>query len=151
MDTPSNPIDTRRCDDIPLPIVRLNRWTIAIAVAAGLALRAPWITTGIFLVVAPAALWGSRASLIYALGCRIYARANLTAPTEDRRLMRFNNALAASMLGAGQIAFLLHQPIAGWALCIATAVAALVALAGFCFGCFLFYRFKLARYRLFGT
>ena len=31
------------------------------------------------------------------------------------------------------------------------ALAAAVALAGFCFGCFLFYQFKLNRARLFGS
>ena len=46
--------------------------------------------------------------------------------------MRFNNILAAIILGLA-------------------ALAAAIALAGFCFGCFLFYQFKLKRARLFGT
>ena len=64
--------------------------------------------------------------------------------------MRFNNSIAAILLGSAQIAFLLGAPIAGWILSGCVAVAAAVALAGFCFGCFLFYQFNLQRFRLFG-
>ena len=42
------------------------------------------------------------------------------------------------LLGGAQIAFLLGAPIAGWALALMVAAAAGVALAGFCFGCYLY-------------
>jgi hypothetical protein len=70
---------------------------------------------------------------------------------EDPRLMRFNNALAAIILGTAQLAFLFHAPLIGWIFSGLAALAAAVALAGFCFGCFLFYQFKLNRARLFGS
>jgi hypothetical protein len=40
--------------------------------------------------------------------------------------------------------------VVGWALSLAVAVAAGVALAGFCVGCFLYLRFNMYRHRLFG-
>lgn len=63
---------------------------------------------------------------------------------EDRRLMRFNNAIAATMLGLAQVAFVAGLPVAGWALAVMVAVAASVALAGFCLGCFLYTQLRLA-------
>jgi hypothetical protein len=39
----------------------------------------------------------------------------------------------------------------GWFLALMVAAAASIALAGFCIGCFLYYQFKLQRFRLFGT
>ena len=57
--------------DIPLPIVGLNRITILLGVIVAVALRAPWITTALFLVVALAAAAFGRASLIYAIGSRV--------------------------------------------------------------------------------
>jgi hypothetical protein len=136
---------------IPLPIVRLNRITIVLGVIVAVALQAPLITTALFLVVALAAAFGRRASLIYAIGSRIF-RARENGPgDEDPRLMRFNNALAAGFLGIAQIAFAFHAPLLGWIFAGFTALAAAIALAGFCFGCFLFYQFKLNRYRLFGS
>lgn len=136
---------------IPVPIVTLNRACIAGGVALGVLLRQPLITTALFALIAPAALFGSRGSLVFAIGTRLFARANATAEREDRRLMRFNNALAAIALGLAQIAFIARLPVLGWIFSCVVALAATIALCGFCVGCFLFFRFKMARYRLFGA
>jgi hypothetical protein len=136
---------------IPMPIVQLNRWVNVVGVLAALIFREPLITTALFAIMAPAALFGSRGSLVFQIGKRAFAKANATAETEDRRLMRFNNALAAIMLGIAQICFALHATPLGWLFCCMVLLAASVALAGFCVGCFLFFRFKMARYKLFGA
>ena len=81
-------------------------------------------------------------------GKRLLAAQNATAEREDRRLMRFNNSIALILLGLAQVAFVLGAPQAGWVLAGLVAVAAAVALAGFCLGCYLYYQFKLYRYRL---
>ena len=139
------------CDDIPMPIVTLNRWCLVTGVLAGLLLRQPLLTTGLLLLLLPAVIWGQRASLIFQVGRRLFTRRIATAEREDRRLMRFNNTIAVTLLGGAQIAFLTDSPILGWALSLAVALAATIALLGFCVGCFLYYQFKLNRYRLFGS
>ncbi len=136
--------------DIPLPIVLLNRWTLLLGVIAAVVLQQPLITTALFLILGSAALFGSRGSLIYQIGSRVFARWNATAETEDRRLMRFNNSLATIFLGIAQIAFLAHAPLVGWIFSSFAALAAAVALAGFCVGCYLYLRFNIARFQLFG-
>jgi len=136
---------------IPLPIVRLNRLTILLGVILAYVLHIPLITTAVFIIVALAAAFGRRASLIYRIGTLLLHPDESAADGEDPRLMRFNNALAAIILGAAQIAFALQVPLLGYALAGVAALAAAVALAGFCFGCFLFYQFKLNRARLFGS
>jgi hypothetical protein len=136
---------------IPLSIVRLNRVTIVLAVIIGFAFRAPLVTTVLFVIVALAAAFGRRASLIYQIGSRVLPAPVDASTGEDPRLMRFNNALAATFLGLAQLGFFFHTPVVGWILAGFTALAAAVALAGFCFGCFLFYQFKLNRARLFGA
>jgi hypothetical protein len=136
---------------IPQPIVRLNRLTILVGVIAGYVLHAPFITTVLFAIVALAAAFGRRASAIYWIGTLVLRPSTSRPDGEDPRLMRFNNTLAAIILGAAQLAFVLHAPVAGWVFAGLAALAAAVALAGFCFGCFLFYQFKLNRARLFGS
>jgi hypothetical protein len=136
---------------IPLPIVRLNRLTLLFGVIVAYALHAPAITTALFVIVALAASFGRRASLIYRVGTVVLRPDRNRPDGEDPRLMRFNNTIAASLLGAAQIAFLAHVPIVGWAFAGIVALAAAVALAGFCFGCYLYYQFRLNRYRLFGS
>lgn len=135
---------------IPMPIVKLNRWTLLLGVIGALLLQAPLITTLLFLILLPATLFGARGSLIYAIGARLFAAQIPLAEREDAQLQRFNNSIATTLLGLAQIAFVLGHPILAWSLAAAVAVAAGVAIAGFCVGCFLYYQFKLNRYRLIG-
>ena len=140
--------------DIPLPIVHLNRWVLVVGVVGGLILRQPLLTTALFLVVLSAVLFGRRGSLIFQVGKRLLAKRNAKAlnagEVEDPRLMRFNNTIAAILLGGAQLAFLLGLEAVGWGLSLAVATAAGVALAGFCVGCFFYYRYRVYRSRLFG-
>ncbi|HLO04311.1 MAG TPA: DUF4395 family protein [Symbiobacteriaceae bacterium] len=137
-------------DGIPMPIVKLNRWTIVVGLVGGLLVQVPLVTTVLFLLLLPATLFGSRGSLIYQVGTRLFARQILLAEREDAQLQRFNNTIATTLLGLAQIAFLVGRPLVGWALAGAVAVAAGVAIAGFCVGCFLYFQFKLNRFRLIG-
>lgn len=147
--TTSSPATT--CTGIPLPIVSLNRVVLLAGIIAAILFQQPLVTTALFFIILSAVLFGKKGSLIFFIGSRLFARQNLNAKTEDQKLMRFNNSIAALLLGGAQIAFLLGAPLAGWILSGTVAVAAAVALAGFCFGCFLFYQFNLQRFKLFGN
>lgn len=135
---------------IPLPIVRFNRVILLGGIVTAILLSQPIITTALFLLILPAVLYGRKASLIFLAGSKLFEKQIRGAETESAALMRFNNSIAAILLGAAQVAFILDAPLAGWILSGIVAVAAAVALCGFCFGCFLFYQFNLQRYRLFG-
>jgi hypothetical protein len=142
-------VDQAVHDGIPLPIIRLNRAMLLIGVVLGLALQQPLVTTALLAILLPTLVWGERGSLVAAIGRRIFGARLAVAEREDRRLARFNNLLAAILLGAAQVAFLAGAPVLGWVLAGMVAIAAGVALAGFCIGCFIYYQFKLNRYRLF--
>ena len=137
-------------DGVPMPIVRLNRSTLVSGVVLGLVLQQPLFTTLLFALILPAVLFGQRGSPIAIIGRRLFARQIVGAEREDRRLMRFNNSIALVLLGGAQLAFLAGLPLLGWACAVAVAVAASVALAGFCVGCFLFYQLRMQRYNLTG-
>jgi hypothetical protein len=139
------------CQDIPMPIVKLNRWTLVVGLLGGFILQQPLFTTALFLIILPAVLKGQKASLIFQVGIRLLKKWNDGAEREDRRLMRFNNSIALMLLGSAQLAFLGGLTILGWIFSLVVVAAASVALAGFCLGCFLYYQFKLNRYRLFGS
>jgi len=148
MSTTSQRSDLQRCEDgIPLPIVKLNRWSIVTIILIGVLLQQPLWTTGLFVVLLPASVFGRRASLIYFIGRKVFASQIRTAPLEDQKLQRFNNSIATLLLGAAQLAFLFQASLVGWILSLAVLAAASVALAGFCVGCFLFYQFNLQRFR----
>src|SRR5436190_15526057 len=95
---------------IPLPIVKLNRWVLVVGVLSGLFLQQPFFTTVLFAVVLSAVLFGRQGSLIFQVGKRLFTERNATARregrVEDPRLMRFNNTIAAILLGGAQLSFL---------------------------------------------
>ncbi len=138
---------------IPLPLVKLNRWVLVVGVVSGLLLQQPLFTTVLFVMMLSAVLFGRRGSLIFQVGRRLLAKRNAAAQragnVEDPQLVRFNNSIAAILLGGAQLAFLFGLGWVGWVLSVAVAVAAGVALAGFCLGCFLYFQFRMNRYRLF--
>ena len=142
--------NTDSCEDgIPYPIVAVNRGIIVGGVLLALWTNQPLITTVILALLLPAALFGRKASPIFRIGSILFREAISHAPTEDQRVQRFNNIIAVVMLGAAQIAFLLGAAWLGWVFSVAVAFAALVALCGFCVGCFLYFQFRINRSRLF--
>lgn len=147
----STPSSITCANGIPLPIVKLNRAVLLVGIVAAIAFQQPIVTTILFLIILPAVIFGRNGSLIFFIGSRLFEKQNREATTEDPKLMRFNNSIAAILLGGAQIAFLLGAPLAGWILSGFVAVAATIALLGFCFGCFLFYQFNLQRFKLFGN
>src|SRR5690349_11082614 len=105
----TNKEEQATCDDIPLPIVKLNRWTLVLGVLSGLVLQWPLVTTALFLILLPAVIYGQKGSLIFQVGKRLLVNSKASPddePGEDRRLMRFNNAIATVLLGLAQVAFL---------------------------------------------
>lgn len=139
-------------DGIPMPSVSFNRSVLVVGIVVGLLLQQSLFTTVLFLLLLPAVLGGRRWSLIFQIGKRLFAsriaKARAAGHVEDPRLMRFNNSIALLLLGGAQIAFLAGADLIGWILALMVAVAAGVALAGFCLGCYLYYKFKLAQYCL---
>ncbi len=135
---------------IPMPIVTLNRAILAGGVLIALIFQQPWIIAILFLILFPAAVFGKKFSVIYRLGKVLFARQIPNAQYEDVQLQRFNNMIATSLLGLALVFFWVNLPVAGWIFAVMVMLASGVALAGFCVGCFLYYQFKLNRYRLFG-
>jgi hypothetical protein len=141
--------NTDSCEDgIPYPIVAVNRGIIVGGVLLALWTNQPLLTTVVLALLAPAALFGRKASPIFRIGSVLLREAIAHAPVEDQRVQRFNNIIAVVMLGAAQLAFILGAAWLGWVFSVAVAFAALVALCGFCVGCFLYFQFRINRSRL---
>ncbi len=144
-----NNSDNQARPGIPLPIVTLNRGILLGGVLLAFLLQQAWIVGLLALLVLPAVAGGRRWSPIFRLGSWLLASRLPGAPREDPGLMRFNNTIALLLLGGASLAFLAGLPALGWFLAAMVALAAAVALAGFCLGCFLYFQFRLHRSRLF--
>ena len=64
---------------------------------------------------------------------------------EDAADQRFNQILAVSMLSASLLSFMLDLPVLGYLFSAFVFTAALVALLGFCVGCFIRYQLMMRR------
>lgn len=135
---------------IPMQIVTLNRSILTFGILLALITQQVWLTTLLFVILLPATLFGKQFSLIYHLGNLLFSKQNQNAKYEDASLQRFNNTIATTLLGLAQIFFLFNQPVIGWIFASMVMVASGVALLGFCVGCYLYYQFKIQRYKIFG-
>jgi hypothetical protein len=135
---------------IPLPIVTLNRGVLTFGIMLALASQQYWIVTIIFVILLPAVIFGKRYSLIYSLGSILLRSKIESAEYEDASLQRFNNTIALTLLGLSHIFYLFNQLIIAWIFASLVMIASGVALLGFCVGCFLYYQFKIQRYKIFG-
>jgi len=133
---------------VPMPIVTLNRWLLVGGVLLAFVFQQLLLTTALLALTLPGVLFGPALNPVVALGKRLLAARIQGSEREDRQLQRFNNAIAASLLGLAQVAFLAELPAVGWVLSLLVATAAAVALAGFCLGCFLYFQLKRVKYRL---
>lgn len=141
---------TAHPEDVPVPIVNFSRWIYTLVLSAALLTQQPLLTTVILLLVLPSVFRLSHLNLIGIIGKQLFASSLPTAEREDYRLIRFNNAIAFSLLLVANVAFLIGLPLTGWVFIAMIIVASGLALAGFCIGCVLYYRFKLYKYKFLG-
>lgn len=113
----------------------------AILLAAALLLNLPWLAALLGLNLAVSAAFGTRTFLPGRAWPLIRATLRLgrTEP-EHEYPPRFAQALGATFLGLGAIAFLLGAPIVGWVLTGAVAaLQTMLAVTGICIGCRLYF------------
>jgi hypothetical protein len=130
---------------IPRPIVRTNQFIIVVSVILTWVFQLEWFLlipliagmSGIFLNYNP----------IMQVAKRFLKKKPENYIPEDWEQQQFNQKIAVFCLAAGFVSFLLGWEPGGYAFTILVAVAATIALFGFCIGCFIHYQWKLYMYR----
>ncbi|MRH43898.1 DUF4395 family protein [Aquibacillus halophilus] len=128
---------------IPKPLVKLNQFFIVISVILGLIfheaiLAIPFII-GIYTLI-------TRKNPIILLGKRFLSKPLNQYIQEDKNQQIFNQWIATVCLGLSVLFFYLNFIIAAYVFSIMVAVAAGLALMGYCIGCTIRYRFMMWRY-----
>lgn len=130
---------------IPRPLVRANQWVIVLSTVLG------WVTGWGWLLLIP--LLSGLGGLLFNFNpvmkiARLFLRkpANEYIP-EDAAQQRFNQMIATICLAGGLAGDLLHWTAAYYVFTIAVALAAGIAICGFCIGCFIHYQWHQYRYR----
>jgi len=130
---------------IPRPLVKTNQWVIVIS-----ALLTLTFGEGMYLIV-PLLAGISGIVFNYNPVMNIAKHFLKKNPEEyipeDWEQQQFNQKIAVFCLGVGFLSFLLGWKTAGYVFTIMVAVAAFVAILGFCIGCFIHYQWKMYKYR----
>ena len=138
---------TRDPKDVPIPVLNFTRWIYFIILVSGIILQKPWETTMLLVLLFPVVIFGKKWNIIGRFGKKLLASKIPGSLYEDRRLIQFNNTLLVIMLILAQIAFITGNIVIGWVITSMAIAATGLALTGYCVGCFLYYKFKLYKYR----
>ncbi|WP_307589067.1 DUF4395 domain-containing protein [Paenibacillus wynnii] len=130
---------------IPLPLVKTNQAFIVLSVLL------TWITSQYWILALPLAagltglLFGYNP--VIKLAATFLRKEKSSYLLEDRDQQQFNQSIAVFCLTAGLISFIASWTIAAYIFTTLVAVAATVAILGFCIGCFIHYHWKMYSYR----
>lgn len=130
---------------IPRPLVRTNQWTIVLSVLTA------WIT-GYYVILALPLLsgvlglvWGYNPVMRIA---RLFLR---QAPSsyipEDAEQQKFNQVIAVTFLAIGLVGFLMNWTVFAFISTALVALSAIIAILGFCVGCFIRYQWMMFKHR----
>jgi hypothetical protein len=130
---------------IPLPIVRTNQWLIVSSVLAALLFSQPWILA-IPLLVGIISLTTGKNPAFWLVRPFLSKPLN-QYPAEDPDQQRFNQWISVICLAVSLIAFSLGWTTVGTVFAIMVALAAFIAILGFCIGCFIRYQYLQWKHR----
>ena len=139
---------TSRTASIPKPLVRANQSVIVASVLISWVLS---IWSDSFYLILLISLLSGLSGLafgvnpVFKIARRFLKKPAASYLQEDAADQRFNQILAVSMLSASLLSFMLDLPVLGYLFSAFVFTAALVALLGFCVGCFIRYQLMMRR------
>ena len=139
---------TSRIASIPKPLVRANQSVIVASVLISWVLSI-WSDSFYLILLIPllSGLSGLAFGVnpVFKIARRFLKKPAASYLQEDAADQRFNQILAVSMLSASLLSFMLDMPVLGYLFSAFVFTAALVALLGFCVGCFIRYQLMMRR------
>lgn len=130
---------------IPRPLVRTNQWVIVISVLLTWVSGLEWFLLVPFISGLIGLFFGFNPIIQLS---KLFLRKEPGAYIpEDWGQQQFNQKIAVLCLGIGFVSFLLGWNTMGYVFTILVAVAAFVAILGFCVGCFIHYQWKQYAHR----
>ncbi|MFB9987793.1 DUF4395 domain-containing protein [Bacillus benzoevorans] len=130
---------------IPRPLVKINQWVIVISVLVTWLTGAAWFLLIPLIAGLSGILFGYNP--IMQLAKRFLKKPKESYIPEEWGQQQFNQKIAVFCLGAGWLSFLLNWNTAGYIFTAMVAIAAFIAILGFCIGCFILFQWKQFQYR----
>jgi membrane associated rhomboid family serine protease len=130
---------------IPRPLVRTNQSVIVLCAVLTLLSGQEWFLLIPFIAGLLGLVFGFNPIMKFA---KLFLRKEPQKYIpEDWEQQQFNQKIAVLCLGLGFLGFFMGWNAVGYVFTILVAVAAFVAILGFCIGCFILFQWKQYRYR----
>ncbi|MDR7240057.1 DUF4395 domain-containing protein [Neobacillus drentensis] len=130
---------------IPQPLVRTNQSIIVLSVVLTWVSGQEWFLFIPFITGLMGIIFGYNP--IMEIRKQFLRKDPKSYIPEDWEQQQFNQKLAVSCLGIGILSFILGWNTVGYIFTALVAVAAFVAILGFCIGCFIHFQWKQYIYR----
>ncbi|MGG0176305.1 DUF4395 domain-containing protein [Gottfriedia acidiceleris] len=134
-----------KINTIPLPLVRTNQWTIFISVIL------TWVTGQYWLLLIP--LISGLSGILFdfhpiiKLAKRFLKKKPSSYPQEDKGQQNFNQTIAVTCLSLAFIGALVGWNVLFYVFSIMVALASIIAINGFCIGCYIHFQWNQYKYR----
>lgn len=139
------PLSYACAEDVPFHKIRANQSGILLSVLAFALIQQFWILIIPLIVQMISRTYGIRYNIFVRL---ISPLLPISTKTESRELLRFNNLLAILFLLVSIVGFILNFTVLAYTSLIMLTAAVVLALSGFCLGCFIYFQFKILRSRI---
>lgn len=133
--------------EIPKSYVRTNQYVMVVLTLFSILIQNVSLLALTLLIVLLPLLFGPKANITFKVA-KVLIKDVSNEETEAAELQRFNQIIAASLLGIALIVLVTTGHWLGWVLVGMVTVAASVALLGFCVGCFMYFQFKKLKYEM---
>ena len=125
---------------IPRPLVKTNQWVIVLSVILTWASGYEWFLLVPFTAGLLGILFGFNP--IMQLAKQFLRKKLNTYVPEDWEQQQFNQKIAVACLGIAFVGFVFGWNTIGYIFTTLVAVAAFIAINGFCIGCFILFQWK---------
>jgi hypothetical protein len=131
-------------DEIPMHFIRANQSGILIFIIAAVVINQPLLLGIPLLVQVISRTYGIKNNWFVRLLAPLFPQ---SSKTEARELLRFNNLLAILFLVGGLVFFVIGVEVVAYIFVAMLTIAVVLALSGFCLGCFMYFQWKQFRAR----
>ncbi|TMU86983.1 DUF4395 domain-containing protein [Bacillus sp. BHET2] len=132
-------------NSIPKPLVQVNQWFIVISVVISWLFQIEFFLLLPFIAGLSALIF--KFNPVIKIGKRFLKKDPSQYTPEDADQQQFNNIIAVSCLGAAMISALIGWSTGFYIFSGMVFLAASIALAGFCIGCFIRFQWKRLQYK----
>jgi fatty acid desaturase len=128
--------------EIPLVYIKSNQTGIVIFTVSALLFRQPVLIFILLGIELAGLLFGLKWNVFVQLSKLFIKDKFNKSKTQAAELTKFNNTLAVVFLLISTVFFIIGNNFAGYVFAGILSIVVVIALAGFCLGCFLYFQFK---------